>query len=45
MNILEIMKGRHSVRSFDGNPLSDADKYSFEKAMNVPKDMERSGHI
>ena len=29
MNILEIMKSRHSVRSFDGNPLSDADKKSL----------------
>lgn len=30
MNILEIMKNRHSVRSFDGNPLSDEDKKRME---------------
>ena len=34
MNILEIMKSRHSVRSFDGNPLSDADKKSLEDYVN-----------
>ena len=34
MNILEIMKNRHSVRSFDGNPLSDADKKRLEDYVN-----------
>ena len=34
MNILEIMKSRHSVRSFDGNPLSGADKKRLEDYLN-----------
>lgn len=34
MNIMEIIKNRHSVRSFDGNPLSDADKKTLEDYVN-----------